>query len=147
MGIAKRLQARAEQKTKKLAPSKADRVLQWAFASWVGSDGAQGGQATLFDVPSSSKTYHRRNKAEIREWLKTDEGQKWFSDKVRENCAEKAAARKLKAEKEAQRLGLSYNCAQCIHGIGKNCPWNLPGGCKDYIEVHTGNMLVMDGEK
>jgi len=28
-------------------------------------------------------------------------------------------------------------CKNCLHGIGRHCLENTPGGCYDYFEVHT----------
>ncbi len=120
MGIAKRLLAKTEKRTHRLSPDRAERVLQRLFGSWVGSEPVQGEQATLFDVPAKS-TYRRRNKAEIREWLKTDEGQKWLSQKVREKNAAKDAVRQRRDMEEMKRLG-SISTRELYSTLGRYTP-------------------------
>ena len=83
----------------------------------------------------------RRSKSEIRAWLKTPAGEAWLEAKIAAKNVGKSQRRKLEAMAEMQNRGLHVECSQCLHGIGDHCPWKLPDGCEDYLEVHTGRTL------
>jgi hypothetical protein len=80
----------------------------------------------------------RRSKSEIREWLKTEEGSVWLEGKISEKNRAKMRRHKRVAISVMRKIGIHVDCAQCLHGIGGHCSWNLAGGCPDYLEVHTG---------
>jgi hypothetical protein len=78
-----------------------------------------------------------RSKAEVRAWLKTTEGKAWLERKIKEKNDEKARQRDLADMAEMKKRGLHFDCAECLHGIGRHCLLNLPDGCMDFYPRRT----------
>jgi len=79
--------------------------------------------------------YHKRSRAEIRKWLKTDEGKKWLQAKIDQKNESKENRRKREETLFMKKHNLHFDCSECLAGIGKHCTNNLPDGCPSFIPV------------
>lgn len=77
----------------------------------------------------------KRTKAETKAWLKTEEGQAWLARKIEEKAEQKRQRRIARDKQRMETLRLHYDCSQCLHGIGRHCKNNTPGGCPSFAKA------------
>lgn len=132
MSLSKRLEELVREN--KLLEENTERILHRRCELWLGQEDS--GQMLISFLPKIMEVnpmHKHRTKSEIRIWLRTPEGRAWLNRKIEARNESKEVERRRRAVSKMKRLGLHYDCAKCIHGIGKHCTWRLPDGCTDFV--------------
>ena len=83
----------------------------------------------------AAKAHKRARKAQTRVWLGTEAGKLWLARKQVERQEEKHLRRMQKEAEIMAESGASYDCRQCLHGIGRHCTNDLPHGCPSFARA------------